>query len=150
MLYKIYTILYNFWYELLMLTKNIKWNDMVHSAYCFIQVFHSHNICQEFVKKWTDKIVSNSLLLWEFTCCYNRLWEFSVTKPICYKDVFVRSFVLLHLNSRTLWLWNLSFDLLFKCLLNLKLIPSSQGEMIMENVKIQCIVFGHLWTLPTS
>ena len=26
------------------------------------------------------------------TCCYNRLWEFSVTKPICYKDVFVNSF----------------------------------------------------------
>ena len=26
------------------------------------------------------------------TCCYNRLWEFSVTKPICCKDVFVNSF----------------------------------------------------------
>ena len=34
-------------------------------------------------------------------------------------------FVLLHLNSRTLWLSNLSFNLLSKCLLNLELIPSS-------------------------
>ena len=28
----------------------------------------------------------------EVTCYYNRLWEFSATKPMCYKDVFVNSF----------------------------------------------------------
>ena len=50
------------------------------------------HICQEFVKKWTHRIVSNSLFLREVTCSYNRQWEFSVTKPICYKDVFVNSF----------------------------------------------------------
>ena len=60
-------------------------------------------------------------------------------------------FVLLQSDSRTLWLWSLSFDLLSKCLLNLESIPS--GKMIMENVKIQgpkTIVFGHLWTLIIS
>ena len=35
-------------------------------------------------------------------------------------------FVLLHLDSQTLWLWNLTFDLLSKCLLNLESILSSQ------------------------
>ena len=73
----------NFWYKLLMLTM---------SAYCFTHAFHSHGICQEFEKKWTGRIVSNSLLLQEVTCCYKRLWKFSVTEPLCYKDVFVNSF----------------------------------------------------------
>ena len=62
------------------------------SGYCFTQAFHSHDIYQEFVKKWAGRIISNSLFLREVTCCYNRLWEFSTTKPICYKDVFVNSF----------------------------------------------------------
>ena len=73
----------HFWYKLLMLTM---------SAYCFTHAFHSHGICQEFEKKWTGRIVSNSLLLQEVTCCYKRLWKFSVTEPLCYKDVFVNSF----------------------------------------------------------
>ena len=46
----------NFCYKLLMLTEIIKWNDMVNSAYCFTQAFHSHGISQEFVKKWTGKL----------------------------------------------------------------------------------------------
>ena len=42
--------------------------------------------------KWSGRIVSKSLYLREVACCYNRLWEFSVTKPVYYKDVFVNSF----------------------------------------------------------
>ena len=71
----------NFWYKLLMLTM---------SPYCFTHVFQSNDICQEFEKKF-GRIVLNSLLL-EVTCCCKRLWEFSVTEPLCYKDVFVNSF----------------------------------------------------------
>ena len=82
----------NFWYKLFMLTKIIKWNDMVNLAYYLTQAFHSHEICLWVVKKWTGKIVSNSLFLQEFASCYDRLWEFSVTKPISYKDVFFKSF----------------------------------------------------------
>ena len=61
------------------------------SAYCFTQAFHSHSFINS-LWKWTGRIVSNSLFLRELTFCYNRLWEFSVTKLICYKDVFVNSF----------------------------------------------------------
>ena len=46
--------------------------------------------------------------------------------------------------------YNLSFDLLSKCLLNLELIPSSQKQNNHGDIfRIQCIVFGHLWILIT-
>ena len=61
-----------------------------------------------------------------------------------FKDVFAKSFC-----SPTFRLANSLVVLLSKCLLNLELIPV-KGKMITENVKIQCIVFGHLWTLTTS
>ena len=63
-----------------------------HSACCFTQPLHSPDNCQEFVKKWTGGIVSNSLFLPGVNCCYNRLWEFSVTKPIRYKDALLTVF----------------------------------------------------------
>ena len=143
-----------------MLTKIIKWNDMVKedvedfyefhfSLLFYSHAFHSHDICQEFVKMWTGRIVSNSLFLREVTCCYKRLWEFSVTKPICYKDVFVSSFCSpTFANSLVVEpvLW-----LLFKWLSNLELIPSSLRLNNNGNIfKIQCIVFDHLRTLTTS
>ena len=60
-------------------------------------------------------------------------------------------FVLLHLDSRTLLLWNLSFDLLSKSLLNLELIPSSQRQNDDGNSENSVYrFFGHLWTLTTS
>ena len=67
----------NFGYNFLMFTKIIKQNDMVKedvknfyefiSTYYFIQTFHSHDICQEFVKKWTATMV---IILWEFFMFY--------------------------------------------------------------------------------
>ena len=43
-----------------------------------------------------------------------------------------------------------SFDLLFKWLFNLELIPSSQRQNDNGESQNLCIVFGHLWTLTTS
>ena len=111
--------LFDVWYKLLMLTKIIKENDMVKEDvedfyefhfsllfYCLtvllLTVFHSHDICQQFVKKWTGRIVSNSLFFREVTCCYNRLWEFSVTYVIIMS--LSKVFVLQYLDSQTLWL----------------------------------------------
>ena len=34
-----------------------------HFSLLFYSAFHSHDICQEIVKKWTDRIFSNSLFL---------------------------------------------------------------------------------------
>ena len=53
-------------------------------------------------------------------------------------------FVLLHVDSGTLWLYNLSFDLLSKWILNLELIPSSQKEN--GNAGIQNSVYS-FWSL---
>ena len=67
----------------------IKWYGqfslLFYSSFSF--TWHLSRVCEKV--NW--KIVSNSLFLLEFTCC-NRLWEFSVIKPLCYKDVFVNSF----------------------------------------------------------
>ena len=94
------------------------------SAYCFTQALHSHDICLEFVKKWTGRIVSSSLFLRKVTCGYNRL-----SLNLYVIRMFLSTvFVLLHLDSQNLWLQNLSFDLLSKWLLNLELIWSSQGQ----------------------
>ena len=85
----------NFWYKLLMLAKIIKQNDIIKedviSAYCFTQTFYLHSFINR-LWNWTGRIFPNSLFLGEVTCSYNRLWEFSVTKSICYKDVFANSF----------------------------------------------------------
>ena len=92
----------NFWYKLVMLVKIPKQNDIVkenvedvyefHFGSLFYSRFsftwHLSRVCE----KWTARIVSNSLFLREVICCYKTLWEFSVTKPICHKDVFVNSF----------------------------------------------------------
>ena len=88
--------------------------------------------------------------LFRIPCSFGRL----LFCYLCYNAVFVsKVFVLLHLDSQTLWLYNLSFDLSSKWLLNLQLIPSSQNDnvkMIMLIVEIKCMVFGNLWTLTTS
>ena len=84
-------------------------------------------------------------------CCYKRLWELSVTKPVYYKDVFVNSF-----RSPTFRLANYLVVepvlwLITKWLSNLELIPSSLRQNNNGDIfKIQCIVFGHLQTLRTS
>ena len=143
-----------------MLTKIIKWNDMVkedvedfyefHFGLLFYShAFHSHDICQDFGKKRNGRIVSNSLILREVICCYKRLWEFFFTKPICYKDVFVNSFCSpTFANSLVV---ERVLRLLFKWLSNLELIPSSLRQNNNRNIfKIQCIVFDHLRTLTTS
>ena len=70
------------------------------SACCFAQVFYSHDMYQQVVKKWTGRIVSNPLFSWEAGSCPNWLRDFSVTKPRCY-DVFINSFC-----SPTFMLWN--------------------------------------------
>ena len=87
----------------LMLTKIIKENDIVKEnaedfyGFLFSLLFYSyfsftwHLSILQFVKKWTGSIVSNSLFLQEVIRCYERLWEFFVTKPISYKYVFVNS-----------------------------------------------------------
>ena len=117
------------------------------SAYCFTHAFHSHDICQEFVKKWTGRIVSNSLFLREVTCCYKRLWEFSVTKPICYKDVFVNSFCSPTSRLANSLVVEPVLRLITKWLLNLELIPSSLRQNNNGDIfRIQCIVLvtcGH-------
>ena len=114
-----------------------------------LTLFIHMTFAKSLVKKWTGRIVSNSLFLREATCCYKRLWEFSVTKPICYKDVFVNSFCSpTFANSLVVEpvLWLLS-----KWLSNLELIPSSLRQNKNGNIfKIQCIVFDHLRTLTTS
>ena len=59
--------------------------------------------------------------------------------------------VLLHLDSQTLQLQNLSFELLSKWLSNLELIPSSLRQNNNGDIfRIRCIVFGYLRTLTTS
>ena len=91
----------NFWYKLLMLTKIIKQNYMVkedaenfyefHFSLLVYSSFLFAFVYQSFVKlDWLN--FSNSLFLGEVSCSYNRLWEFSVTKVIYYKDVFANSF----------------------------------------------------------
>ena len=114
-----------------------------------LTLFIHMTFAKSLVKKWTGRIVSNSLFLREVTCCYKRLWEFSVTKPICYKDVFVNSFCSpTFANSLVVEpvLWLLS-----KWFSNLELIPSSLRQNKNGNIfKIQCIVFDHLRTLTTS
>ena len=107
-------------------------------------------LLSNFSFRWhLPRIVSNSLILREVTCSCKRLWEFFVTKPICYKDVFVNSFCSpTFANSLDVEpvLWLLS-----KWLSNLELIPSSLRQNKNGNIfKIQCIVFDHLRTLTTS
>ena len=95
---------------------------LFHSSFLF--AWHLPIFC----KKWTGRIVSNFLFLREVTRCYNRQWEFSVTKSVCYKDVFVNSFCSATFrlgNSLVIepFLWLTS-----KWLLNYELIPSSQRQ----------------------
>ena len=104
-----------------------------------------------FVKKWTGRIVSNSLLLREVTCCYKRLWEFSVTKPICYKDVFANSFCSPTSRLTNSLVVEPVLWLITKWLSNLELIPSSLRQNNNGDIfRIQCIFFAHLRTLTTS
>ena len=104
-----------------------------------------------FVKKWTGRIVSNSLLLQEVTCCYKRLWEFSVTKPICYKDVFDNSFCSPTSRLTNSLVVEPVLWLITKWLSNLELIPSSLRQNNNGDIfRIQCIFFAHLRTLTTS
>ena len=58
------------------------------SAYCFTQVFHSGDICQEFVK-------SELAELFQIPCSCGRTLVFIIgceNKTICYKDILVDSF----------------------------------------------------------
>ena len=144
-----------------MLTKIIKWNDMVKEdvedfyEFHFSLLFYSRfSFTWHLPRVWWKSELAE---LFRIPCsCGRSLVVIKGCENFLSLNLYVirmslsTVFVLLQLDSQTLWLWNLSFDLLSKCLLNLKLIPSSQGKMIMENVKIQCIVFGHLRTLTTS
>ena len=92
----------NFWYKLL--TEIIKYNEMVNSAYCFTQAFHSHDSCQEFMKKWTGK-------LFRIPCsCGSSLVVIIGCESFLSLNLYIimmslsTVFVLLHLDSQTLCL----------------------------------------------
>ena len=80
------------------------------------------------MKKWTDKIVSNSLFLQGVIDFYNRLSGFSVTKPVFYKDVFVNNFCYPALRLMNFLVVDVDFffDLLSRWPLNPDLISSNQ------------------------
>ena len=104
-----------------------------------------------FVKKRTGRIASNFLFLRQITYCYKRLWEFSVTKPICYKDIFVNSFCSPTFRLANPLVVETVLWLITKWLSNLELIPSSLRQNNNGDIfRIQFIVFGHLRTLTTS
>ena len=71
--------------------RELLWISFQFTVLPFTPGFYSHSFFSR-LWNWTGKIFSNSLFLREVTCSYNRLWEFSVTKLICFKDVFVNSF----------------------------------------------------------
>ena len=109
------------------------------SAHCFTHAFHSQDICQEFVK-------SELLELFQIPCSCGR--SFVVIKR-CENFLSLNLYVIrmslstvsviLHLDSRTLQLQNFFFGLLFKWLLSLELIPSSQRQNDNGDIfKIQC------------
>ena len=103
------------------------------------------------MKKWTDKIVSNSLFLQGVIDFYNRLSGFSVTKTVFYKDVFVNNFCYPALRLMNFLVVDVDFffDLLSRWPLNLDLISSNQRCNGNGNDKIHGIVFVQLWTLTT-
>ena len=116
-----------------------------------LTLFIHMTFAKSLVKKWTGRIVSNSLFLREVTCCYKRLREFSVTKPICYKDVFVNSFCSPTSRLANSLVVEPVLWLITKWLSNLELIPSSLRQNNNGDIfRIQFIVFGHLRTLTTS
>ena len=127
----------NFWYKLLMLTKNIKYNDMVKEDVEGFCEFHlSLLFCSNFLFTWHLPIACEKVnwqncfkfLILEIGHSLFRLWGFSATKPYVIRLSLSTVFVLLHLDSGTHFLQNISFDLLSKWLLNLELIPSSQRQ----------------------
>ena len=74
-----------------------------------------------------------------------------VTKPICYKDVFVNSFCSPTSRLANSLVVEPVLWLITKWLSNLELIPSSLRQNNNGDIfRIQCIVFGHLRTLATS
>ena len=120
-------------------------------AYCFTQAFHSHDICQEFVKELSGRIVSNSLFLRGSLVAIigyeNFLWLNLYVIRMSLSTVFV----LLHLDLRTLvvepcpFLWLIVW-MDFKAWIN----TIQSKAKLQWRFKIQCIVCGHLWTLTTS
>ena len=86
-----------FWLKILMLTKKHQINDIVKEdvKHFYQESYHfSLQICSSLTFTWRLSIVSEkSELIKLFHSCYsNRLREFSVTIPRCYKNVSVNSF----------------------------------------------------------